>query len=152
LRAADERVTHLTRRNFRLFVSPSMRVLRPIIACCLALFWMPLTVHCGLEAAGLLPLPEWAGDACCDRGNTCDDSVCAVVEDGDYTANTGSLKVLPAPAAADAAILLLHQSLVAPPGEPAAALTDFERPSGWVGTWHFVRRAACPPRAPTLNA
>jgi len=129
-----------------------MRLVRPLIAFCLALLWMPLTAHCGLEAAGLLGSLEGAADSCCGQGDTCSHDGCSTIEDGEYTPHAPALKV-PPPALADGAFgFYLSRVVIAPPVENVAGAESVERPLAWVSDWHFVRRAASPPRAPTLIA
>lgn len=124
-----------------------MRVLRPILACCLALLWLPLTMHCQLEAMGV-----WVPDPCGPHVGTCTHEACPVVEEGDFTSAVGTLKIA-APGMFDD-----HRSVDAslralrPPRELRPRLPMTDPPSDWVREWPFVRRAAGLPRAPALNA
>lgn len=125
-----------------------MRVVRAFFALVLALLWMPMTVHCGLESAGWW---EFSSHACCDDDGSASREACSIVEQGNYTAPGLAIKV-PPPAAFDLACV--HRVwpvvvLAAAPGD--ARPPAFESPRDWISAWHFVRRAAQPARAPALN-
>jgi hypothetical protein len=124
-----------------------MRRLLPLLSLLLLATWLPATEHCALEAAGLLA--ETCADGCAANPDAKDG--CDTVENGAYKLSGDTLKVPVPDLFVCACRLCLHQiqldatrELVPPPG----AL--FERPTDWVSTWQFVRRAAPPSRAPTL--
>ena len=67
-----------------------MKALRPLFACCLALVWVPLTLHCAVEASGIL---EGRADSCCDPDYRCTDAPCALVSNGEYNPAVPSVKL-----------------------------------------------------------
>jgi hypothetical protein len=114
--------------------------------------WLTATQHCAMEAAGL-----WGNSksetthACCSSNGPCTADGCHVVERGSITASQTSVKV-PAPEL-QAFTLLVYVHLVVPStiaDRPAEYSEGLERALGWVPTWHFERRAAPSPRAPSL--
>ncbi len=124
------------------------RLLR-LLSLVLLTIWFPVTQHCNLEAVGLLPL-QCSND--CAPGQLGSNDGCDVVETGLAKVGTDVVKV-PAPELlACACLIFLHvtQSL-ADTGSTDLLTGTFERPLNWVTTWHFVRRAAPPSRAPTLT-
>lgn len=114
--------------------------------------WLPATQHCGLEAAGVWMLSGDSAESCCDHGDDCCADACAAVEGGRYTANASSLKVSPPALLDGAGAYGLCLFVVVPPKENGTEPEAPERPPDWISDWHFVRRAACPPRAPALTA
>lgn len=128
-----------------------MSAFRRLIALLLVALWLPATQHCGLEAAGVWMLSGESAESCCDHGDDCCADACAAVEDGRYTPHASSLKVSP-PALLDWAGAFDLSVIVVPPKENGAGTESQERPQEWTRDWHFVRRAAYPPRAPALTA
>lgn len=135
----------------------AVRVSSSMLSVLLLAIWLAATQHCALEAAGLLDghagheAPE-----CCpsesDRGDACAHDGCLVVEGGSFTTANSTIKV-PGPSM-HACIIPLHEVLVPPIAEMSQApgLTrGIEEARGWVPAWHFERRAAPPPRAPSEN-
>jgi hypothetical protein len=128
-----------------------MRPFRLIVALLLALVWLPATLHCGLEAAGLL---EHA-DACCHgehadaaKPTHCGVAGCGVVESGDYQPSYSLLKVS-APVAVICFSSLIELTACLP-GEPAIVAPEkAESPLEIRRTWQFLARAALSPRAPS---
>lgn len=120
-----------------------------IFALLLLTVWLPVTQHCGLEAAGLIaeqclgdygPNPRVSKDGC------------AMVENGAFESAMAALRAL-APdwiAAGDFPRLELVVLAMAghDAGRPAPA---YARPLDWVTTWQFVQRAAPSPRAPSRH-
>jgi hypothetical protein len=130
------------------------RVLQFIAALVLALVWLPATLHCGLETAGVLG----QADGCCHQedavpvggeGAHCGQGVCGVVESGDYQAAQNFLKV-PAPSAVLFVFCLIELAPELIPVPEIVASVDVESPPEIRRTWHFVARAALSPRAPSF--
>jgi hypothetical protein len=128
-------------------------LLRRISAFLLLAVWLTATQHCALEAADLwFSQNAVNADSCCaETGQPCSHDGCKVVEGDSISSSSHSVKV-PVPAL-QADTLLLCIQLIA-----ASAITDsssefvegIEQPLDWVPTWHFERRAAPSPRAPSL--
>lgn len=122
--------------------------IRYIVALVFAAFWLPATQHCGLEAAGLFPKScsyNCASDQNCARDG------CGTLEDGACKPASDALKV-PLPDLF-ACVCHLCSHLVHLESAGARAILpgeSFDRPRDWASTWHFVRRAAPAPRAPSL--
>jgi hypothetical protein len=130
------------------------RLPRMILALTLALLWLPATVHCGLEAAGLLEHVE----TCCHEEHSratdstpahCGTGNCGVVESGDYQPAHTLLKVS-APVAAFCFSSLLELAPVLVIAPAIEAPEEVESPPEIRRTWHFVERAALSPRAPSF--
>jgi hypothetical protein len=129
-----------------------MPITRAIVTMLLALCWLPATLHCGLQAVGVLA----EVDSCChhddasDKGQPCSVASCAEIETGRFQANTDDVKV-PAPVwLADFAPLVLALELVTREGEPEAAVAT--APPELLPTWQFERRTAPLSRAPSLRS
>lgn len=127
-------------------------LLRRISVLMLLAVWLTATQHCAMEAAGI-----WGGahgetnHASCASGGPCTNDGCHVVERGSITASQSSVKV-PVPDL-QALTCQLFVQLVVPSTiaeRPAEYSEGMERTIGWVPTWHFERRAAPSPRAPSL--
>ncbi len=124
-----------------------MRRIFPWLALLLATLWLPMTGHCSLESAGILS--SKAANPCTCHGQTgCTDG-CSTVEDGNYRSSAEVVKV-PRPAVIVSDFLFCFQ-FVLPFAEEVGTFSGgtFDRSSDWVSTWHFVRRAAPPARAPS---
>jgi hypothetical protein len=144
-RAVDKRdAPHLVARVSRL---------RSLVALVLLTLWLPITQHCGLEAAGLIEA-DASHDAvgCCrESSDPCTHDGCAVVESGFTKPALVALKVAP-PAAACACLLCLPLWTPEPAAVPVLTAASPDRPLDWVPAWHFVRRAAPLSRAPSTLA
>lgn len=124
-----------------------MRRFSSFIALLLLALWLPTTQHCMLEAA------EFVQKSCHEQGAASDQKCaadeCATLESAQYRLASTFIQVV-APEWHDCLCLLC---LKAPEFQSDAsirsALTASEYPRDWVPTWHFVRRAAPPSRAPT---
>lgn len=131
----------------------SVSHLRRITGFLLLAIWLAATQHCGLEAAGLLANHSEDGSVpfCCSNSGPCTQDGCTMVERGSFTPSNATVKV-PTPLLNEC-VCLLCTHLVIPVAASEPAL-EFEQgvgePLGWVPTWHFARRAAQPPRAPSL--
>lgn len=115
--------------------------------------WLPATLHCRIEAAGLAqphheecngehtsPVPE----------NSCRDDACPSVE-STLIKEAGAALAVAAPA--DCACHLCLAVLLAAGAERVAPLLSPQRqspPLELAVTWQFVTRAAPPARAPSL--
>jgi hypothetical protein len=114
--------------------------------------WLPATLHCKLEAAGVF-------DAHCSEeqtaqagGEDCTDDVCPTVEQGLYKDSSATVAVA-APAEChvpDCCSLLLALDRLAT--EPALSPVRHAPPSELTVRWQFITRAAPPARAPSLNS
>ena len=130
-----------------------MSPFRRIIAALLLALWLPATLHCHLESAGVSDLFACTGDhhdsSCTDRGEPNRDA-CDVVETASFRL-ADHTAVAPAP-------LLCVDLLVFVPLLPALELTPpatgvsdlIASPPEVARTWHFAARAALPSRAPSL--
>lgn len=132
-----------------------MHRLRRLLALALLALWLPATLHCDLEAAGLDELFHCVTDHhSADRDQAAPSAAhhdaCDVVESDTFqpAANTA---ILPPPSLC--AVLLCF--VLPPPAlalnPPPSGLTDrLVAPREVARTWHFVARAALPARAPSL--
>jgi hypothetical protein len=113
--------------------------------------WLPVTLHCRLEAAGFYD----AADDCCSTeqaaapAGDCKDDACPTVEDALYKESAHSLKV----AAPDVSLCLACLALVpeSAANEPALSTASHAPPLEIEAAWQFLARAAPPARAPSLN-
>jgi len=113
--------------------------------------WFPVTQHCNLEAAGLIA-KQCVDD--CLPGQIASDDGCALVENSAYKSGITVVKA-PVPDLFACACHFYLQ-LLSVPWDAAREIAptsgaSFERPQDWVSVWHFVRRAAPAPRAPSLS-
>ena len=129
------------------------RVLRFLAALVLAVLWLPATVHCGLEASGLLENSEagcCAHDEAADEQNAdCEHGACEVVESGDYQPAHNFLKVS-APVAVEGFVSLIELAVEAIQPPESDARPRAESPPEIRRTWQFLARAALLPGAPSL--
>ncbi len=121
-----------------------MRRFHRLLALLLLLLWAPATLHCALEAAGLIGT-QCAED--CGRDSGREDG-CDLVESGLYKNSTPLLKIA-APELLRLAFLFVPA--LEPPGlAPAFAPAPFFAAQTLRRTWQFAQRAAPPCRAPSL--
>lgn len=122
------------------------RALRHISLLLLAL-WLPATLHCDLEAAGLIPPILSCQDQHAPDTHAGDS--CALVENGHYH---GAIALLKAPAPSLLACTLCCVALLTPPpvAVPLVSPERTDSPPELIRVWQFDRRAALPSRAPTL--
>lgn len=148
----------MTHGPLDLAIAPDMvprmsRLVRTMLFTLVAL-WLPVTLHCRLEAAGVLD----QHDGCCvmEQAATpdtdCKDDACPTVEDALFKESTQGIKV-PAPACCDclacfAIIAFAPDSVAAPALSPARHAP----PQELRVAWQFLSRAAPPARAPSLNS
>ncbi len=135
---------------------PRVPSVRRLVAVLLLSLWLPATLHCDLEAAGLDTLFHCAdetaaapSDGCC-KGNTAARDACDLVEGSAFKPAPNTATLPPPVSRGDLLALLLAPPpprVVAP---PPAALTDRTvAPPEVARRWHFVARAAPRPRAPS---
>lgn len=134
------------------FVRTVSTLLR-ITAIVLLAVWLTATQHCAIEAAGIWGSANGeTNHACCSSRSPCTNVGCHVVERGSITATKASVKV-PTP---DLQVVtsLLYVHLIVPStiaDRPAEYDAGIAQALDWVPTWHFERRAAPSPRAPSLT-
>ena len=119
-----------------------MRRLRSLTACLLLALWLPATLHCALEQAGLLR----ADTACIDQ---CLSDNCDQLENGLY--NKFASVALKAPTFAPLLCLcclneITPETIIVPLLSPERTSCPPELPR----SWQFVSRAAPLPGAPSL--
>jgi hypothetical protein len=123
--------------------------LKKIIVLLLLAVWMPATMCCALERAGVPFFQQCCEDDCSESSpkQPCTDKTCCLLESGNYqTANPAPLVVTP-----ESVFLLLALTFIEPP-QPhpgSAELSDSSLPELSVG-WQFLSRTALPVRAPSL--
>ena len=118
-------------------------------ACLMLALWLPSTAHCALEGVGLLT--GNCSESCGQRTTDSMDACCAI-EGASYSTTANLLKVT-APSVLACAFFLCLQ-LPATPALPDFAILpaeSYQRPKEWTVAWHFVRRAAPVPRAPSAS-
>jgi hypothetical protein len=119
--------------------------LRRLIALAVLALWLPATLHCSLEAAGLDNLFRCADDEHEGTTDTCD-----LVENGTIKPALNTA-VLASPVFSPSLLSLLLPPSLLPLLPPAAGVTEtVAAPREIRRTWHFVARAAPPARAPSL--
>lgn len=113
--------------------------------------WLPVTLHCRLEAAGL-----HGSDECCAReqaaaaAGDCKDDACPTVEEALYKETVQVLKVTaPDLSLCFACLALVPSSPV--DAEPALSPARHAPPPEIEAAWQFIVRAAPRARAPSLN-
>lgn len=125
-----------------------MKRLFSIVALLLLAIWLPATLHCDLEAAGLAPSAVACHDDHCTSEHSADN--CSLIEDGSFRASADTLKVASPNLVSFCACLLCGAAIsISPPMlavEPSIA-PPLELKVGW----QFVVRAAPPARAPSLK-
>jgi len=142
----------LTTRHRKSSFTARVRRIIPFIASLLLAIWLPVTQHCGLEEAGLIPSEPMheASAQCCDENGPCTHDACSIVESGYVKFNGDSLKVPLPHFVSSAFFLCLRIALPALREDSILATTACERPLDWVSSWSFVRRTAPLSRAPSL--
>ena len=122
-----------------------------ILPLVLLALWLPVTLHCQLEAADLWPEhDDHADTACCTPQQGCMTDACGVLE-GDALRNADTFTRAPLPVPFVCLCLICFR-----PAEPvilaapAPELAVSRQALAWVPTWHFARRAAPWSGAPSL--
>jgi len=107
--------------------------------------WLPATMHCGLESADLIR----SASICTDGSNDhCAGDNCTQLENGLFQQKTDELQVATPDLFAGAGCLCLP--LQPPASVDESLFQPSDAPQDWITTWHFVRRDAPAPRAPSL--
>jgi hypothetical protein len=125
--------------------------LRQLACLLLVALWLPATAHCDFEAIGLDELFHCVSDHHAVDSDAASSDSCDVVESG-WIKRAPSEIALDVPATACLCLICL----CTPPANPArhlapAPLSESTAAPPELGrTWHFVSRAAPPPRAPSL--
>lgn len=145
--------------SFPALDTPTLWATVPAVQCCvkfvsllLLALWLPVTLHCQLEAADLWPEhDDHAATACCTPQQGCMKDACGVLEgDALRTADNFTRGPLPVPFVCLCLICFRPAEpviLAAPVPEQVA----FRQALAWVPTWHFARRAAPWSGAPSLT-
>lgn len=127
-----------------------MTRVRSIAAWLLAVLWLPVTLHCDLEAAEFLQFGcEHAEEAsgCAGESDPCGDDACGIVEEGTYRVDHDTvLTTLPTLATLIDLFDVLAAARSAPDDAPVPEWQRRHRES--LADWTFVRRAAAPAHAP----
>ncbi len=123
-----------------------------LVSLLLLALWLPVTLHCHLEAAELWPEHgNHADTTCCAPKEDCTKDACSVLE-GDALRNADTFTRAPLPVP-----YICLEQICFRPIEPM--LHDDAKPEpeslrhtlNWVPTWHFARRAAPWSGAPSLT-
>jgi hypothetical protein len=130
-----------------------VKCLFKLSAILLLALWLPATLHCGLETAGLL-LHEHGLDLA-DTGcaTACEKESCSTLEDGAYKKASDPIKVS-APSLALCITQLVLDVAVEAAAESAPSVSPYttDSPPELARTWQFTVRTALPARAPSLIA
>lgn len=124
-----------------------------LAALLLVALWLPVTMHCQLENAGLFEC-----DGCCmvdqatDTGAGCKGDACPSVEEALFKESSATLTVS-APSETDGTLCLaLADPLGNASAEPDLSPARHAPPMELKVAWQFLSRAALPARAPSLNS
>jgi hypothetical protein len=116
----------------------------------LLVLWVPVSMHCELEALGGLEFLS-----CCShtpsaphQDNDCQEDACSVVESGAFFLPQKEREVTPPVALLEQMPLDLVEPLTA--SAPGLLAPTSETPLGLSRLWRFSERTALPPRAPSL--
>lgn len=105
--------------------------------------WLPATLHCGLEAAGIELLSHLD-----EQAQSCEDDTCEAVEGGDYGKLAAHQRVLPPLVMADVRLLrAIQRPRLISAGE-IFAVDDPPEVEVLHRSWSFLRRTALLARAP----
>ncbi len=127
------------------------------ISLLLAMLWLPATLHCAIEASGLIEhlslchadhasQHEKHDHGCpCSASDDHSDS-CHVIEGGDYRI-TNSAPVFSAPLFTALTLIVVAPPVVEQPATISPAHTD--APPELARTWHIAEHRAPAPRAPS---
>jgi hypothetical protein len=122
--------------------------LKAVVAMVLLVVWMPATMCCALERAGVPFFDKCCSDETGDGAPQppCTDKSCCLLEAGRYTA-----QITPPVAVMPLDVALVPWALVDAPQRPVPA-SDFSNlaPPDLPVTWQFSFRTALPPRAPSF--
>jgi hypothetical protein len=116
----------------------------------LAVAWLPMSMHCQLEAVSGLEFLACFSDGDChgQPGSATDDAGCCLAEKSQYQAGQSRL-TLPSPDLLVVSITPLLPPANLLPAEVGLAIPS-TAPPPLLKTWQFVSRTALPVRAPSL--
>jgi hypothetical protein len=111
--------------------------------------WLPVTMHCRLEAAGLIQAHDGcASEQTAHAGTNCTDDACAAVE-ATLIKDAPAHLVIAAAANYDCTLSLLALLSSCRHGsEPTLSPARHAPPAELLASWQFSTRAAPPARAP----
>jgi hypothetical protein len=120
----------------------------PLLSLFTLAIWLTATQHCALEQANVL------NDTCpthCGMDKAAQSDGCSSVEGVSYRLSSDTLKV-PAPNLVQCVCLLcLHRAALDEPSELSVSIGgSSQRDRDWIASWHFVRRGAPLPGAPSM--
>ncbi|MBI2517222.1 MAG: hypothetical protein HYV95_09935 [Opitutae bacterium] len=120
-----------------------------LMAVLLMALWLPATMCCSLEAAGL---KVGQSSACCDDEDTTKPvkDNCRVVEDGHYVNAVPAIKVIPALTAITLFEIPIFPLCIEPQIQEIAARCKIAESRDWIPIWQFDRRTAAPANSPDL--
>ena len=125
----------------------SVRKLHAVVAAVLVLVWVPVTFHCTLEnLPGLDFLNCCQDEKGCHGEEDCQADACVVVESGAYKIEDNQLTVTAPSLFANALLAIAGTETLVSTPEPQVST---ELLGEFSSSWHFVLRAASPPRAPS---
>lgn len=127
---------------------PLMSRVRRLALLLLVALWLPVTLHCELENVGLLAS---VGECADSEDACCDDTACFTVEEALFKDPAPILK-LTAPEVSACLVCLAVNTSDIFSTESALSPARHAPPPELRATWQFVRRAAPPARAPSLNS
>ena len=129
-----------------------MRRLLPFIACLLAVLWLPATLHCGLETAGLLIHEHGLESADTGCATACEKESCSTLEDGAYKKASDPIKVsAPALALCITQLVMNATSEAADASALSVSPDTTDSPPELARTWQFIARTALLPGAPSYS-
>lgn len=125
-----------------------MRRMLPLLSLFTLAIWLTASQHCALEQANVL---ESVCSDHCGAGQAVHNDGCGTVEDASYKPSGRSLR-LPAPNLVQClGLLCLHRAALERPIERSPSIGDSSRRAeNWIASWHFVRRGAPLPGAPSF--
>lgn len=123
---------------------------RRLVALMLLALWLPATLHCDLEAAGVTNILGCHDHRAAGPAFGTDDH-CHSIEGVSYKLDFGSSKT---PPPGDFILFVLADPRVITTATPPRRIAVESRaaPPEIARTWHFVARAAPPARAPSIEA
>jgi hypothetical protein len=123
--------------------------LKKIMALLLLVLWMPITSHCLLESAGLMPEIFCCENDCSPIEKDSTDE-CATLETAVYKTTDGDAVLVVPDFQAVLMVVLLPAETVSLPLPASGFLTV--APPPLPVTWQFLQRAALPVRPPSVPA
>ena len=139
---------------------PAVQTLFRIMAVCLALFWVPISGHCRIEALTDGAFLSCAGNQAeqghggcgheeAPASDHCGDDACATVEDGHYKSDP--VPVCPTPPVPSVFVwaTILRMTAEAVPGAGFSVDGNRPPPPELSVSWQFASRVALAPRAPS---